>query len=467
MLLRSISAVLIAGLCWWLSYNLELHWWLPIWLAPIPVLWLAPRLPAFGAFGIGFGAFLLGRLAWLPYLWSVLPRVPAIIFTLLPALLFGLTALPARAFLRRGQPLLAALSFAAPWTAIEFLVSILGRDGTIVSIAYTQSSFLPVIQLASLTGVAGITFVLCFVPALIAGALQTRRIWIWPVGIAVVVLGFGFVRLRTGEYGAPVKVGMVALEERLYGGNVYERRADKELAVFGRYCGEIGKLGEAGMKVVIIPEKALPLTDTTVKEVYDSLAQTAARLKIFIVAGVTRIEPHGMSNLAPVFGPEGRLLVDYKKVNLFEGEAIEGFGRGSEPGIFGAEGVAICKDFDFERYMRNYGRAGLSLIYDPAWDFVRDGWWHSRVAIVGAVAQGYSLVRNAREGRFTISDDRGRVDFEVSSEGRELTTMTGTVRPSTGHTLYSRWGDWFGWLMIAISVFVLIYLAASRSLTRV
>jgi apolipoprotein N-acyltransferase len=465
MLSRSILALFVSGVCWWLSFDLGLHLWWPIWLAPVPILLVVPRLSGWGSFAVAFFAFLIGRCAWVSYLQSVLPVGPVVIFTMLPAILFGLTVLPARVFFRRKQPVVAAVSFAAMWTAVEFLISLLGRDGTIVSIAYTQGSFLPVIQVAALTGVAGISFVICFVPALAAG-----RKWDWVAAVLVVVLGFGWIRLQTGSYGAPVKVGMVVIPEAAYGRRVNEPGTKKEMELLGRYCSEIGKLGSQDMNIVLLPEKAIPVTDTTGKMVYDSLARMAARLRIDIVGGVTRISAGGMDNLAPVFSREGKMILNYDKVHLFEGEAIEGFRHGSEPGVFGAMGVAICKDLDFESYMRKYGQAGIGVLYAPAWDFVRDGWWHSRVAIVGAVANGYSLVRNAREGRLTISDDRGRVPFEVSSESQELTMLMGTMRPATGHTLYSRWGDWFGWLMVATAGLVLIYsiyLAARRSLTRV
>ncbi|HEY1216657.1 MAG TPA: carbon-nitrogen hydrolase family protein, partial [Bryobacteraceae bacterium] len=289
-------------------------------------------------------------------------------------------------------------------------------------------------------------------------ALVAARKWIWAAAVVLVLMGFGWVRLQTGSYGAPVKVGMVVIPEA-------EQR--KEAGLLGRYSMEIQRLAAEGARVVVLPEKVLTVTDTTRNSMYDSLAQMAGKLKIGIVAGVTGRFSAGLKNLAPVFGQQGQLLADYEKVHLFEGEMYEGFGHGSKPGIFGDAGVAICKDLDFESYMRNYGRAGIGVLYAPAWDFVRDGWWHSRIAIVGAVANGYSLVRNPRAGRMTISDDRGRVSFEASSEGLGGTRMTGTVRPARGHTLYSRLGDWFDWLMAAAAVSSLVYLAASRSFTRV
>ena len=333
-----------------------------------------------------------------------------------------------------------------------------------MSIAYTQASNPELVQVAALTGVAGITFVLCLLPASLAWQEGSRRGW--GALVFVAVLGYGVVRMTTGNYGKPVKVGMVALDEGVYKNGIYPKNDSDEFGILRQYEQEMGKLGEEGVKLVVLPEKAVPMTESAADRLRSEMTDMADRYGMRIVIGYTAIDPKPMRNMAALIDPGDGVMKAYEKVHLFEGEAIEGFGQGSAPGVFGNEGVAICKDYDFESYMREYGKRGVAMMYDPAWDFVRDGWWHSRVAIVGAVANGYSLVRNAREGRMTISDDRGRVQYEASSESRKLTSMVGWVKPSTGRTLYSRWGDWFGWLIVVASVASLIYLAARRSLTR-
>lgn len=465
MMLRFIGAVLISGACWWLSFDLGLHWAWPIWLAPVPVLWLAPKLGGWGAFAAAFLAFLIGRCAWLGYLLSAMPLVPAVVFTVMPALFFALAVLPARVFVKRGQPVLAALSFAALWTTIEFLFGLLGRDGTIASIAYSQASFPEILQVVSLTGVAGITFVLCLVPASLAWEEGSPRGW--GALVFVVVLGYGVVRMTTGKYEPAVKVGMVALDEGVYKNGIYPKNDSDEFGILFRYVPEIAKLGRQGVKLVVLPEKAIPITKFTEEGLRRSMMQLVDTFGMRIVVGYTEISPKPMKNMAAVFDSADGLAGLYEKMHLFEGEMMEGFGHGSKPEIVGRWGVAICKDYDFESYMRKYGAEGVAVMYDPAWDFVRDGWWHSRIAIVSAVANGYSLVRNARQGRMTISDDRGRVQYEASTESGKLTSMVGWLKPSVGRTLYSRWGDWFGWLMVGVAVLSLVYLAARRSFTRV
>jgi len=285
--------------------------------------------------------------------------------------------------------------------------------------------------------------------------------------VVVGVLVFGVLRLRTGTYGVPVKVGMVALEEGVYKNGIYPKNDSDEFGILFRYEPEIAKLGRQGAKLVVLPEKAIPITELTGDALRLSMTGLADTFGMRIVAGYTIISPKPMRNMVGLIDPGMGVVGAYEKVHLFEGEAIEGFHHGSEPWIVGDAGFAICKDFDFESYMRKYGEKGVSVMYDPAWDFVRDGWWHSRIAIVGAVANGYSLVRNARQGRMTISDDRGRVQYEASSESQRMTTLIGELRPSMGRTLYSRLGDWFGWLMVGVALGSLVYLAARRSFTRV
>lgn len=47
-------------------------------------------------------------------------------------------------------------------------------------------------------------------------------------------------------------------------------------------------------------------------------------------------------------------------------------------------GVAICKDMDFIHPALDYGRAGIDLLLDPAWDFNVACTWHGHIAICAA-----------------------------------------------------------------------------------
>jgi len=463
---RTITGILFSGLCWYAAFDLSLHAWWALWLAPIPVLLLSVQTSGIRAFGIAFIAFLTGRLSWLSYLHAVLPLPLVLVFTLFFPLAFGLVIIATRKMTKVAPPAAAIFAYPVLWTAFEYLQFLLSRDGTIGSIAYTQSNFLPLVQLASITGVLGITFLVSYVPSVIALAIyyhrQGKKIRhsILPAGILlVIVLSYGLFRLYDGQPQKNIAVGLAALSKNAHS-NMHDPRPEIPSRLAHLYLQEVKTLAGQGAKVILLPEKGIPVSDSS-GQVITGLFQDAARqLGITIITGVTRMYKDHPECQAWVISPDGQLLLNYRKVNLFEGEVIEGFVPGKAPGCFTQDGntagVAICKDLDYERYISGYRRLGASILYVPAWDFNRDGWLHSRIAMMRAVENGFSLVRNAREGRLTISDDRGRVLAEANSEDGKSASLTGTTGPAAGPTFYSRWGNWFGWLDLVVAAYFLL-----------
>ena len=104
---------------------------------------------------------------------------------------------------------------------------------------------------------------------------------------------------------------------------------------------------------------------------------------------------------------------------------------------------------DFPALGRDYARRDARLMLVPAWDFGRDGWLHSRMAVLRAVEGGFALARSARTGLLTVADDRGRVLGDVESASAPVATLTTAVPLGSGETVYARFGDWFAWLCLA------------------
>jgi apolipoprotein N-acyltransferase len=114
-LLVVVAGLVSAGL---LYFGTGLHptWWL-LWLAPVPVLAIAPRLRASAAFLLGSIAWFLGEMNQWNYLRHViaLPLRITILFFVIAAVIFGLSVLFTRSFLRRGSLFLAAFAFPVYW----------------------------------------------------------------------------------------------------------------------------------------------------------------------------------------------------------------------------------------------------------------------------------------------------------------------------------------------------------------
>jgi len=461
------GAVITSGLCWYFANDLSGNYWYLLWVAPIPVLIASFRLPAKKGFFVAFIAYLLGRLSWLPYLLTVLPLPLAVFFTLLLPLIFALIVWLTRKIVLQNRTGWSAFAFPVFFCVFEFLFFKFSRDGTAGSISYAESNFLPVVQIASVTGILGISFLVTLFPSAVAVGSHFRfkkmkgSLWL-AFAVVLISLIFGLIRINGGSQRAPqITAGLVALDEKLHTETDHPDTT-KEMNTAKRYAGEITQLAQEGAQVVVLPEKIVTVTPAIETEMKNIFLNAAASSHVAIVAGYTQLTNNKIKlNKALVISAKGDLLSDYKKVNLFEGEARAGFVPGKEISVFEmnslASGVAICKDMDYPGFIRKYDKNNAMVLYVPAWDFIKDGWLHSRMAILRGVENGNAIVRVARQGQLTISDHRGKVLYEASSTNNKATTLIGKFLVPTTRTIYSQFGDWFGYLiLVAAIIFILL-----------
>jgi apolipoprotein N-acyltransferase len=128
----------------------------------------------------------------------------------------------------------------------------------------------------------------------------------------------------------------------------------------------------------------------------------------------------------------------------------------------GVWGIQICKDMDFPALSRQYGARGVGLLLVPAWDFTLDGWLHGRMAVLRGVESGFTIVRAAKQGILTVSDDRGRILAQQDAATVPFASLVATAPVRHDNTIYVQWGDWFAWLNIA----GLVTLLFSRARTQ-
>jgi apolipoprotein N-acyltransferase len=77
------------------------------------------------------------------------------------------------------------------------------------------------------------------------------------------------------------------------------------------------------------------------------------------------------------------------------------------------------------------------------------------------VENGYAIVRTARQGELTSSDHMGKVLYEADCTNSKGAVLTGKFPLVTTKTIYSQFGDWFGYL-IAITAIIFILLRLKR-----
>jgi apolipoprotein N-acyltransferase len=311
-----------------------------------------------------------------------------------------------------------------------------------------------VLQLAALTGIWGISFLVMLVASGIALACHRPEEWVGALLIPAAVLGavlvFGFVRLGGQAGTSPLTVGLATSDSAMRffdaGGG------DTARAIAADYALDIDSLAARGAQFVVLPEKAIAVTRETEAGVVTPLTNRARALGVGVVAGLNHVDPPPRRNVAAVIGADGHVLLEYNKrhlVPVFE----DGYAPGTTTGTFdtrwGKLGVAVCKDLDFPRTMRAYGRDGVRLLLVPAWDFGEDGQFHARMAVVRGVENGFALARTAARGRLTVTDERGRVVGDTASDAGARVLAVYDAPLGTGGAPYARWGDWFAWACLA------------------
>jgi apolipoprotein N-acyltransferase len=381
------------------------------------------------------------------------------------ALVFAAAVLLFRTLLRRGAWWSALLAFPAVWVSYEYARNFLAPHGTAGSFAYSQLNFLPFLQLASITGPWGMSFLLLLFPAALAVGLHLRRtaprkalrIAGAGLGVTAAVLIFGAVRLALhAPVGREVTVALLSSDEPGNTGVAAEGAATARL--FRDYAGEAEKLAAHGARVIVLPEKLGVLLDTDA-QASDALFQSLAeKTKSTIVVGLIHVSASAKYNEARVYAP-GAPVLRYDKHHMlppFESDLKPGTTLTLLPEHAGMWGVAICKDMDFTQLSRQYGEAGAGLMLVPAWDFDLDRWWHGHIAVMRGVESGFSMVRAAKNGYLTVSDNRGRILAETRSDSAPFATLLAKAPVVHDATLYLLLGDWFAWLAMATLVFTLI-----------
>jgi apolipoprotein N-acyltransferase len=468
-----ILVLAVSAIAWFFGTGLHPIWWLT-WLAPLPVLIIAPRVSRWTAFGVAFGAFTLGALNMWRYDRLVIPIWLSLFILFAPSLVFAFIVLAHRRFILRGQIFRATFTLPVLWSAVEYLSEFRSVHSTWGNLAYTQMDCLPLIQIASITGIWSISFILLLFPSVIAALLAhsnvispdrgySRRVAAVVAAIFIIVFVYGFYRLATAPTSPRVTVALISTDQKL------SPRGPAAVALVRAYVAQISALAAEGAKVIVFPEKIARIQGDDLAQADAILAQAAHDNHVTIFVS---FEHQPNLHEARLYSPDGRLEATYEKHHMlpaFESHLLPGtarltFDRPSNDGTAGKWGVEICKDMDFPLLARQYSNDGARLMLVPAWDFVADGWLHGRMAILRGVESGFSIARSVKQGILTLSDSRGRVLIQHVTGSAPFDVLVGSVPLGSGPTFYDRtpdWlVDWFAWLNILFAV--LLSLPARR-----
>ncbi len=369
------------------------------------------------------------------------------------------------------------LVLAAAWTAMEWFrgVAFTGFPWNSLGIVWTP--FDGMIQLASVTGVFGLTLITVIVaaaPALVSGDPESRR-WL-PLAAVGVLLGVvwagGIWRLDgAGEAMVP------GVKLRLVQANISQRlkwRPELRGRHFAQYLA-LSRSGE-GVTHVIWPETAAPFVvanDSARRRIMASVIPPGGLL----LTGSIRTTPRGITpfrvwNSLHAIDRNGRITATYDKFHLVPfGEYVPfrslldftkltagrtDFSRGSGPRTLVLEGLPpvsplICYEAIFPgRVVDPAARPGWLLnVTNDAWFGISSGpYQHFASARFRSVEEGLPLVRAANTGISAVVDSYGRIvaKLDLGVQGvldAPLPQALATPPP------FARFGGWILFALIA------------------
>ena len=237
-------------------------WWPLMWLAPLPLFWYSLRSSWWSAALVAFGAWLVGSASLMGYF-----RTVGMPFAAWLGNFAGMGCLAAtgvllfRTLMKRAAVWPAIIALPALWVSADWLRYWITPHGTAADLAYTQLNFLPFLQLASVTGPWGMSFVLLLVPGAVAAAIhlrerepkQAKRIALTIVALMLVILGFGTARLYQSAQPQTVRVGLIASDRPV--GEDIASPGESAKQLLSQYAAQARKLNSQGAKVIVMPEK--------------------------------------------------------------------------------------------------------------------------------------------------------------------------------------------------------------------
>ncbi|WP_304503254.1 acyltransferase [Amycolatopsis sp. FDAARGOS 1241] len=422
------------------------------WVAPFPVLVVAPRVGAGAAATTAFLAYFGGSAgSWSYFLHSQSIPLPAAVAILVGSpVLFAAAVALFRRLVRVGRPVLAAVATPALWTAALYVVAVMNPFGVMGTFVTSQGDEPAVLRVASVTGGWGVEYLVLLAPAALAAALAPGVCLAARAGITAVTAAAVAGTLAWGAQPPAaatdhVRVAVVARSEPNWAPDPGTPAGQR---VLRSYVDALHAL-PPDVRIAVLPEGAFGTDRARLANLTSPLAEVARTKNLHIVTGAIVEDPQHTYNTALDVPPAGP-VVEYHKWRNGSSPITSGHDL---PYLTGRPiGLEVCMDVNGPSPTLDYGRAGTGLLLIPASDEDADGWQHSRTALLRGVESGTAVAWSAARGAPTLSDGTGHILAQTRTGRTPMATAFADVPLGSGRTPYTRFGDWFAWLCALIAL---------------
>jgi apolipoprotein N-acyltransferase len=429
-------------------------------------------------------------LLWVIVVMQTYGRLPLVVSLLLLLLLAAYVGLYVGLFaagwrwLDERRPLWSWLLAPMLWIALEWLRGHLLSGFPWALFGYSQFRQLPLIQIADVTSVYGVSFLLvqtnvAFV-SVIKGFLVTRaepsrtgvmaRLLPLIVALLLVAVALGYGRWRMATVDASSTPG---LRVGLIQGNIpQEVKWDPAMrqATLERYEQLTREAAAQGAELIVWPEASAPFIFDEEPDYQMAIRSLAIETHSYLLFGSPAIA-HGarvpaLLNSAYLLNPDGTTQARYDKRHLvpfgeyvplgpvlgFVNKLVSGIGDfipGSGPAPMDVKnhqlGVAICFEIIFPELVRQSAQSGARIIAT----ITNDAWFgrsaaplqHFSMAVFRAIENRAPVIRAANTGISGFIDADGRIG--PHSGLFVEAALVDTIQVSPVRTVYTRVGDIF------------------------
>lgn len=488
------------------------HWelWPLAWVGLVPLFWALGQMGPRQAASLGWmaGAIHYGMLLyWLVETMQTYGRLPlplagaAMVLLVLYlagfwALFCGLISLFRERLGFHGMLMAPAL-----WVSLELLRSVFLSGFPWALLGYSQWSLKPLLQVADLTGIYGVSFLVVGVNlalyALVSDLARGRRPG-WSCVLSLAFCGTLVAGAWLYGQGRMAQVSKLSLEAPATKVGIAQGNLEQSIkwdpafqeATLSRYEALSKELvEERGAELVVWPETAAPFFFQREGPFREKLLRLASGLKADILFGSPAFgsveERKVFYNRAYLVSAQGQVIGWYDKIHLVPfGEyvplqellpfvrkmvtAIGDFHPGEAPDPLltsrGASvGVSICFESIFPDIFLEQVRRGADLLAN----LTNDAWFgksaapyqHLSMLAVRAVETRRWIVRAANTGISAIIDPCGRIKSQTQLF--QTASLVDRVPRLQVHSFYVAYGDLFAWACAFWSAILLILALAS------
>jgi len=453
-------------------------WPLPLaaWLAPLFLIRFMRTRKVLPGFLLAVaGLSIANTIAWQAE--NPIPGVPAPVFGTIVGLSYGLIFLVDRLLVPRLQAnelasFAATLVFPSLLAGFEFLFYSNMIYGSYGSWAYAQHADPVLMQLVSVTGIWGLTFLTAWFGSVVNWAWE--RSFSWPEirrgaaifgGVLLLVLAYGNLRLtlltpepgtvRVHSFVAVDEAGALLLNYRLFPLLETDRDAfhSQTAAIADSYLEGTVREAQAGAQIVVWPEAAVIGLKADIDAVLARGQAIAREQNIYLAMTPFVLYPDEDRAVLKLYvaDPAGQIVINHLKYAYGMGAPLNEIDLQTVDTPYGRLAGVLCGDLDFPGVVQQAGHKGVDILLNPSMESWPDieSTWHVRYAAFRAVENGVSLVRVTAGGISIATDPYGRILASMNHHTAADRVMVAQVPTHRAPTVYAALGDVFGWLTVA------------------